>query len=162
MIVVSDASPLIALAACNQLGLVQTLYGELWLPTAVFEEITSARPLAPGALEVRQASWIHHRAITNETLVAALSSELDVGEAEAIALAVELRADLLLMDERRGRQVAKRLGRPVIGVLGVLIEAKAANALSEVRPVLESLISQVGFRISPELAARVLEVAGES
>jgi predicted nucleic acid-binding protein len=94
-------------------------------------------------------------------LAEALALELDAGEAEAIALAVEQGADLLLMDERRGRQAATRLKQRVVGVLGVLIEAKRHGNLPAVRPVLDALVSEAGFRISGALYARVLEAAGE-
>lgn len=161
MIVVSDTSPLIALATIGKLDLLKQLYGEVLVPRAVHDEAASVRPEAPGAMEVRSASWIHVRAVNDQLLVAALSLHLDVGEAEAIALAVESDADLLLMDERRGRLAAMRLGRRVVGVLGALVEAKQRNLITHVRPLLDTLATDAGFRISPELHARVLEAASE-
>jgi predicted nucleic acid-binding protein len=131
------------------------------VPRAVHEEAASVRPEAPGAAEVRTAAWIQVRAVSDQLLVTALSLHLDVGEAEAIALAVESDADLLLMDERRGRVAALRLGRRVVGVLGALVEAKHRDLITEVRPLLDALASEAGFRISPELGARVLIAAGE-
>jgi hypothetical protein len=161
VIVVSDTSPLIALATIGRLDLLRQLYGSILVPRAVHDEAASERPEAPGAAEVRSAAWIQVRAVNDARLVAALSLHLDVGEAEAIALAVETDADLLLMDERRGRQAAMRLGRRVVGVLGTLVEAKQRNLISQVRPLLDTLAGDAGFRISPELHARVLEAAGE-
>lgn len=161
MIVVSDASPLIALAAINRLELLRDLYTELVIPTAVYNEVTAIRPTAPGAYDVREAKWIQVRPAGNRALVEALTLELDVGESEAIALAVELDADLLLMDERRGRMAATRLGRRVVGVLGLVIEAKAAGFLLAVRPILNALTTHAGFRISPVLLEKVLVSAGE-
>lgn len=161
MIVVSDASPLIALAAVQQLDLLRILYGEVLLPSAVYDEITAIRPAAPGANEVRNADWLYIRHVENRTLADALSLDLDVGEAEALSLAVEADADLLLMDERRGRIAATRLGRRVIGVLGVVVEAKAAGLVPAVRPILDALVQQAGFYISPALRDRILATAGE-
>lgn len=161
MIVVSDASPLIALAAVEKLDLLRTLYGEVLVPSAVFDEVTAIRQTAPGADEVRTSEWIRVRTVENRALVEALALELDAGEAAAIALAVEVNGDLLLMDERRGRVAAIRLGRRVVGVLGVVVEAKAAGLLPEVRPILDALTQEVGFRISAALHARVLAAAGE-
>jgi predicted nucleic acid-binding protein len=158
VIVVSDTSPLIALAAVGQLDLLRQLYVEVLIPEAVYREATTVRD-APGAVEISAANWIHVQPVRDRTLTEALAVELDAGEAEAIA--VERGADLLLMDERRGRQAAVRLGQQVVGVLGVLIEAKHRGHLPSVRPVLEALATGAGFRVSDALYSRILEVAGE-
>jgi uncharacterized protein len=115
---------------------------------------------APGASEVSASSWIRVRRVEDRALVEALAAQLGSGEAEAIALAVEVAADIVLIDERRARAVATRLGRRVVGVLGVLVEAKARGHLLAVRPVLEALTIRAGFRVSPALFAR--EAAGEA
>ncbi len=91
-----------------------------------------------------------------------LRLELGEGEAEAIALALESQADLVLLDERRGRQRAVRLGLRVTGVLGVLVEAKCQHLLAAVRPVLDALRHDAGFWISDDLYRRVLDLAGET
>jgi uncharacterized protein len=160
VIVVSDASPLIGLAAVGQLDLLQRLYGEVVIPVAVHRELTTSSD-APGAAQVASASWMRVQAVQDRSVVDALSLHLDVGEAEAIALAVEVEAELLLMDERRGRSAAVRLGRRVVGVLGVLVEAKKSGHLPGLRPVLEALTVQAGFRVSEQLRRQVLEAAGE-
>ena len=90
-----------------------------------------------------------------------LLSELDIGEAEAIALAVEVKADLLLLDERLGHKIASRLGLSVIGLLGVLLNAKRRGFLAGVRPVLDAVIAVAGFWDSGRLYSRVLDEAGE-
>lgn len=105
--------------------------------------------------------WIETQKIANKMLVALLQIEVDAGEAEAIALAVELKADLLLLDERRGRTIASRLGLKFIGLLGVIIEAKHRGLVSTVKPILDSLIAKAGFWITGDLYARVLQAAGE-
>lgn len=161
MIVVSDASPLIALGAVQQLDLLRTLYGEILVPSAVYAEVADVRPMAPGADQIRNSPWIHVREVEDRDLIQALSLEIDVGEAEAIALAIEANADLLLMDERRGRLAATRLGCRVVGVLGVVVEAKAAGLIPAVRPILDALTQEAGFRISAALRERVLAAAGE-
>jgi len=160
VIVVSDASPLIGLAAVGHLDLLRRLYGEVMIPAAVHQELTASSK-APGSTEIDSASWVQAQAVQNRSLVDALSLHLDLGEAEAIALAVEVDAELLLMDERRGRSAAVRLGRRVVGVLGVLIEAKRSGHLPAVGPVMEALSVQAGFRVSERLRRQVLEAAGE-
>jgi len=94
-------------------------------------------------------------------VVASLRLEVDQGEAEAIALAIELQADLLLLDEQRGRAIASRLGIRSVGLLGILIEAKHRGFVATVGSVLDDLIGKAGFCITPELYTRVLETAGE-
>jgi predicted nucleic acid-binding protein len=116
----------------------------------------------PGADAFQAFDWITIQTVGDSVLLRALDGELDRGEAEAIALAVDLRADLLLVDERLARKVALRMGLSVVGVLGVLLEAKSKGLLPEVRPVLSDLLTRAGFRIGPEPYALVLRTAGES
>jgi len=105
MSIVSNASPLINLARIGKLSLLHDLYGELIVPEAVWHEVVFVGQGQPGADEVKSASWIQRRLVMNKQLEQALRQELDAGEAEAIALAVELNAELLLMDEHLGRIV---------------------------------------------------------
>ena len=161
MIVVCDASPIISLASIGRFDLLRQLYGKVCVPGAVYEEVTSAGERA-GAGELVSADWVERRTLGNDFLARALFGELDHGESEAIALGVELGADLLLVDERQGRAVAARFGLKVTGVLGVLVEAKRKGLLDRIEPVLEVLQAEAGFRISPDLRRRVLEEAGEA
>ena len=124
MIVVSNTSPLIALARAGRLDLLQAIHGEIIVPDAVFNEITVAGAGEPGAHEVATMSWIKRQPALNRQLVNALGLDLDAGEAEAIALAMECQADLILLDERMGRHAAQRMGLKVTGTLGILIAAK--------------------------------------
>ena len=161
MIVVCNTSPIIALACAGRLDLLRAVHGEILVPDAVFDEITVAGSGEPGASEVAQAAWIKRRSAFNVTLVNALSLELDSGEAQAIALAVESRAGLILLDERRGRRAAKRLGLTVTGTLGVLIAAKDRGLLASVRPVLDALRVDAGFWIDDNLYVAALTAANE-
>lgn len=161
MSVVSDASPLISLAAIGRLDLLRQLFGTLSIPAYVHKEVTQATGRA-GAKELAASDWVVVRKLGNDFLARALDGELDRGEAEAIALAVELKADLVLIDERRGRAVAARFGLKVVGVLGLLIEAKRKGLLDRIEPLLSDLLHKAGFRLGPELYRRILEEAGEA
>jgi len=157
MSIVSNASPLISLARIGRLNLLQQLYGELIIPEAVWNEIVIEGSGKPGADEVKEAPWIKKQAIKNKQLAHVLRQERDAGESEAIALALESEAELLLMDERLGRQTANYLGIHCIGLIGVLIEAKRKGFIEQVKPLLDALQNLAGFRISPSLYSRILQ-----
>lgn len=161
MIVVSNTSPIINLACVGQLDLLRQLYGQVIIPQAVFAEIAIAGTGEPGAEEVQKLDWIGRRSVTQGQLIKVLRLELDAGEAEAIACALEINADLLLLDERRARDTAQRLGLKFIGILGVLTEAKRQQRIPRIRPVLDNLRHQAGFWVTDALYRRVLEAAGE-
>jgi hypothetical protein len=117
MIIVSDTSPITSLAAINRLSLLQQLYGSIIIPEAVYRELTEVSTPVPGTREVLSADWIQMRSVVNRSLVASLKAlPLDDGESEAIALAKELNAEILLIDERRGRAEASRQGLRITGL----------------------------------------------
>ena len=110
MKVVSDASPLVNLGRIGRLSLLQRLYGKLIITKAVWQEVVVDGAGQPGAVDVKRADWIKIQTVANKPLVQSFRQSLDAGEAEAIALALETDADLLLMDERLGREVAQYFG----------------------------------------------------
>jgi predicted nucleic acid-binding protein len=139
VIVVSDSSPIIGLAGVGQVELLRLLFGEVVIPPAVREELLSG-PRGAAALEA--SPWIRVEPIHDQQMAAELYAELDRGEAEAIVLAVELGAELLLIDERRGRAAAERRGLSAMGIVGVLLEAKSAGIIASVRPMLDGSSSE--------------------
>ena len=157
MIVVSDASALINLARISKLELLRDLYTDLIVPEAVWQEVVIEGVGYAGADEIKNASWIKKYAVANRQLVQALRQDLDAGEAEAIALALEVKADLLLMDERLGRETARFLGLRYIGLIGVLIEAKHRGRIKAIKSYLDELRNVAFFRIKNELYHRVLK-----
>ena len=163
MIIVSDTSVLSNLAVIEQLPLLQQLYNKVIIPQAVRNELSNASPENINIRAVVALSWIEIRLVKNTVLVETLlhDRELDQGEAEAIALALELPAKRLLIDERLGRREATRLGIPITGVLGILIAAKTEGLLPLVKPVMDDLIIKAGFWVSEQLYAEILQVAGE-
>jgi predicted nucleic acid-binding protein len=161
MTVVSNASPLINLARIGQLDLLAKVYGGVLIPEAVRREVVEEGAGQPGAHEVDVAEWIQTQTVTDQRLVRALGQDLDSGEAEAIVLALETDADLLLMDERLGRDAARHLGVTVTGLIGLLVEAKHRGLTSAIKPSLDALRDQAGFRIRQGLYDQVLQDAGE-
>lgn len=161
MIVISNTSPITSLAAINQLHLLQQLYGSIIIPEAVYRELTDIDSPVPGTSEVQTYDWIEMRQVENKSLVIPLIPGVDEGEAEAIALAIELHAELLLIDDLDARIQATRLGLDFTGLLGVLIEAKNQGLIPAVKPVLNELIAIASFRVGQALYHRVLQIVGE-
>ncbi|MCY6489097.1 DUF3368 domain-containing protein [Leptolyngbya sp. GGD] len=141
---------------------INQLYGTVFIPEAVYRELIDPNFPVAGATEVQTFGWLQTRAVSDRTLVEALSNELDIGEAEAIALAVEIQADQVLIDERRrGRLVANRLNLRYTGILGILVEAKSKGLITEVRPLLDALINEAGFWVAEPLYNSVLRLVNE-
>jgi uncharacterized protein len=163
VIVISDTSAITNLAAIQQLHLLSQLYERVIIPEAVYCELADINPPVPGTLEVQSVSWLEVRQVNSRITVKRLQSEvrLDLGESEAIALALELSAELLLIDERRGRAEADRLGLRITGLLGILVEAKRRNLVVVVKPLMDALIATSEFRISSALYERILEMVDE-
>jgi uncharacterized protein len=164
MIIISDTSVVTNLTAVQQLELLPQLYDRVILPEAVYRELADIDPPVPGTLEVQTATWLEVRQVVNREVVERLQNEvkLDPGESEAIALSLELGADLLLIDERRGRAEANRLGVRIIGLLGILVEAKQRNLIVALKPLMDTLIAMAEFRVSSALYDRILEMVDET
>jgi predicted nucleic acid-binding protein len=162
VIVVSDTSALSNLALVKHLWLLEAIYRTVIIPEVVASELIAASNSTISAIP--KLSWIQTQSLANAQLANQLQRErgLDAGEANAIALALELQADDLLIDERLGRQEALRLGLSIIGILGILLVAKQRSLIPQVQPVMDALINNAGFRVSTQLYQRILALAQES
>ena len=160
MIIVANAGPLIALAQVGHFDLFKSLYGQLHLPQAVWDEVVASGCGRPGAAEVHAASWIHIVQVHDTTAVQLLQERLDAGESEAVVLAIELAADLLLIDEARGRRVAEARGLNRSGAIGTLVAAKRRGLILAVAPLLAEL-GAAGFRMSADLYRTACVLARE-
>jgi len=161
MVVVSDTSPIINLAMIGQLDLLPILFRQIIIPQAVFDEIVTSGAALPGAKEIQEAGWIEVRTPKDQSLIESLLAELDPGESEAIALALEIGAGLLLMDEYLGRNAARNRNILPLGILGILLKAKEQGLLPAVQPLMDALIREAGFYIHTQLYQDVLEMAWE-
>lgn len=162
MIIVSNTTPLIGLACIGKFELLHQLFGEIFIPRAVYTEtVITGREEGGAKHEVAGASWIKTVDVQDRLSVNVLLNELDIGEAEAIVLASELKADWVLMDEKKGRRKLTQLRMPKIGTVGLLLKAKQMGILSAVRPELEKL-QQRGFSLSQSVIEIILQKAGES
>ncbi|AEF82722.1 DUF3368 domain-containing protein [Leadbettera azotonutricia] len=158
MIIVCDSAPLFALTVCGHLDLPEKLYDEVLIPEAVYQE--AAVPGKPHADKI--AEWAQGKVveITDIELCRSIKLSLHKGEAEAITLYKEKSADLLLIDEKKGRKVAEYYDVKIIGTIGLLLKAKQEGFLPRIKPCIE-LLQQSTVRITPALYRRALERAGE-
>ncbi|HPY40194.1 MAG TPA: DUF3368 domain-containing protein [Thiolinea sp.] len=164
-IVIADASPLIGLAKIGQLSLLQQLYAEVWIPPAVSEELKPDAKRA-GSQTLKQALDAGWLKVARKDQFSAdvyndLSQVLDPGESEAIALAEMLNARFLLIDERRGRELAKHRGIPIAGTGAVLLAAKQHGYIQSVSAELNAL-QNIGYRLSDSLVQNLVKLAGET
>jgi uncharacterized protein len=153
MIVVSDTSPLTALLTVGQAEILPRLFGEVIIPKAVETELRRSHPTLP--------DWLRVRLLCDAAKAGRYAQSVDRGEAEAIALAEELHADHLLIDERKGRRLAQQQGVPVVGLLGVVLMAKRAGLIPTARILLNRLDQEAGVYWTDDLKETALRTVGE-
>jgi hypothetical protein len=153
MIVVSDTSPITALLTIGRADLLVQLFAEIVIPQAVHDELCKSHAVLP--------EWLRVAAVSDRARVQLLAQTVDLGEAEAIALARELNADHLLIDERKGRRLATQLGLSVVGLLGAVIMAKRRGLIPSARDVLARLDRDAGVYLSDDLRDATLRSVGE-
>lgn len=149
--VVCNSSPLIGLEQIGQLRILNALFGTIAVPPAVVQEV---------APSVALPAWIEQQALVQNIGPLIMQASLGQGESEAISLALESNARLIILDDRPARRLAQSLSLPVIGTLGTLLLAKKKNLIPAIKPCLEELL-RFDFRIAPVLYEQVLKDAGE-
>ena len=161
-LIVADAGHLIGLAIAGRVEILGALFEKLLIPQAVLEElqIEASRPGSFALSKAKEEGWLSTEDVPEDTDMTQLAELLDRGEAEAIVLA-QSRDARLLIDERKGRAVARRRGVGVIGTGGVLLLAKREHVIDQIAPILDELASH-GYRLSDELRRELLVRAGEA
>jgi predicted nucleic acid-binding protein len=155
---VSDTTPLIGLSILDRFQLLKVLYNEISIPDAVHDEIVMKGIGRVGSDEVESgiaAGWVNVEKVAETPILTTLKLDLDEGEAESIALTIEKKADLLLLDERKARARARALGLEITGTIGILLLAREKGTEIDLRSDLEKLKAH-GFRISDSLINRIL------
>jgi predicted nucleic acid-binding protein len=143
----------------GQWQLLRQLYGEIIIPPAVRSEVEAGGMSGHGAFELENSPWIRVVYLTDPR-EADLIPDVDRGEAEVIALAVELKADVVIIDERLGRRHALRLGLPLTGTLGILLKAKQRGLVTSICPLIKRL-RDGGIWLADKIVAETLRQAGE-
>lgn len=160
MIIISDTTPIISLLKAEQLNLLQKLFHEVIIPKAVYNELISNVKFQSEAQIIKDCSYIFVEEVidTKSVNIFRRVTGLDAGESEAIVMADEKKADLLLMDERKGRMVAKQMGLTITGTVGILLQSFDEGLLNadEIRESINKL-KECGIRINDSLYDLVLE-----
>lgn len=162
--VVSNASTLMNLAIVGKLKLLKNFYGKVKVPQAVWEEVVVEGEDKKGTSEVKQAEkegWITCVDVKKGPFLKLLKKELDSGEAETIAWAVQKSADLVLLDESSAREVAELHELDMTGVIGILLKAKFEGKISSLEKYLDKIEKEAGFWIKEDLREKILKEADE-
>jgi len=154
--IVSNATPIIALLKINKLSILKKLYKEIIVPQEVYNEIESGKQKM-FYRDLSQIKWIKIKNIKDEKSLSYFL-DLDKGEAETIILANEIKADLVIMDEKLGRFHAKHADLKVTGTLGVLLKAKKSGVILKIQPLLYAL-KEKGIWLDNNLIQKVIELA---
>ena len=145
---VTNSTCLIGLQRIGQLDILPQVFPVVFAPQAVQDEVKLT------------LSWLRVQAVQNTATVATLRTQMHIGEAETIALAMELEDVEVILDEKKARGIAERLGLEVIGTVAMLVRAKQKGVISEVKPLLRELQAK-GFRLTEALIMDALQLAGE-
>jgi predicted nucleic acid-binding protein len=160
VIVVSDTSPIRALHFLDLIPVLGNLFDQVLVPPAVQHELASP-PLRFEPIDLSGHSFIEFRAPQDAAQVLVFRQSLDAGESEALALAIEIGAEAILIDEMAGRIIAARHRLRAFGALGILLQAKRAGHIEQVRPLVDKLIDELDFYVAEDLKQDVLRLAGE-
>jgi hypothetical protein len=150
------------LAIIGHFHLIHQLFEEVIIPQEVWTELIIQGEGKPGAKDIEGATWIKVAKVKNDSLVKTLTKDLDVDEAAAIALGIEMEADLLLLDETDARDIAEFYDLKKTGVIGILISAKKNSLIKQIRPILERLRTEAHFWIKQDLYDVILSQSGET
>lgn len=163
MIVVSDTTPILSLLKAGRLELLKNLYQTVVIPEAVYNELTGNTDYQNEREEIERCTFLVVEKVYNKDSVSTLRNVtgLDYGESEALILYEEKKADLLLIDEHKGRSVAKKMSVEYVGTMGVLMLAfdKGIMSSEEVRETLDILLT-CDIRLSRKLCNKVLDYVG--
>lgn len=158
MIIIADSSPLITLALIDKLEILELLFKEVIISEGVYEEIIKKDK--PKSTKLKEYFKNNVKTVSNIIAVNILKQDIDLGEAESIVLALELKIEDILIDDLKGRKYAKIEGLKIIGSMGLLLEAKRRGFIKEIKPLLEILIKN-NIRLGDALIEQVLKTANE-
>ena len=160
MKIVINSSPLIALSCINQLNLLDKLFDEVIIPQAVYKETVIDGNDKKIDNDIKQLKYFKILQVADSRTLEFIIDVLDVGEAEVIALAKELKVNTVVIDELKGRKYARKHNLETIGSLGILVLGKKKGLIKEVSPLLQKMLD-CGIRISNKLKEEILRKVDE-
>jgi predicted nucleic acid-binding protein len=162
MIVISDTTPILSLIKIDRLKILEELYKKIIIPKAVYDELIINIDYQDEIDIIKRCTFIQIENVEENLSVVLLQRELklDRGESEAIVLAKNINADLIIIDERKARRIAKDVGLKVTGTLGILVEAKQQGLIKELESLLDELMDN-NIRISKKLYMEILNLVEE-
>jgi predicted nucleic acid-binding protein len=159
--IVSNSSPLIHLAKIDQLHLLHDFFDQIIIPNAVYNECVIEDKEYQEISRIKNADWLQTCHVSDRNLVILLQSEIDKGESEAIALALEKSAHLILLDDAEAREKARLYHLKITGTIGILLRAKKEGKLQSFHQVINQL-QTTGFWLNEKLKQRLLVEVGEN
>lgn len=158
--IVSNSTPLIALEKIGKLDLLKSIYGEITIPYAVYEEVILESKLKDSNDFIKESGFINIMQIKNEEAKKLFVTSLHKGEVEVMILAMEIGADICIIDDLLARKYAKYYNLNITGTIGVILKAKELSIISQVTPIINALIDS-GIYIDTKLYNKVLQISGE-
>ncbi len=156
--VISNTTPIITLLSISKLELLRNIYGKIIIPQGVYQEIEEGKN-KKFHTDLSLIDWIEIKSIADREPLKYIS-DLDKGEAEVIVLANETKADLVIIDEKLGREYANHFSLKLTGTIGVLLKAKELGIINKIEPLLTKM-KENGIWISQKFINKVLEIANE-
>ena len=147
--IISDSTCLIALDRIGQLTLLKQLFEQIYVPTAVHREFG------------KKVNWIKVTSVHNPIAIKTLMIQIDAGESEVIALALEMQDCVAILDDKKARRIAQDIGLKITGTVGLLLKAKKDGVIDKIKPLLDQL-NEAGFHVGESLYQNVLRLAKES
>jgi uncharacterized protein len=163
MTIVSDTTCLSALARIGRLEILAQLFGKVLIPRQVFTELLALQEFGIDTSIFETLEWLTIQDPESNSILIELlnNTRLDAGESFAIALALEKKADWLIIDDLAARKIASDLGLNITGLAGVLLQAKAVGIIKSVKEILEECVLIANFRLSQSVYSKIIELANE-
>ncbi|MEI8203754.1 MAG: DUF3368 domain-containing protein [Bacteroidota bacterium] len=155
---ISNTTPIITLLSISRIELLRDIYSKIIIPKGVYDEIEQGKDKAYYT-DLSKLNWIEIKDISDREPLKYLH-ELDKGEAEVIVLANEINADLVIIDERLGREYAEYFNLNITGSMGVLLKAKELGLIKEIKPLIKQMVNN-GIWLSPKLIEKITSIAKE-